>query len=171
MYRLPYLITYAVDILTIAYRMVVGSNELAMVKLLLAHGADPNLHLRAERYKAIELAALTAGTDVIDALIEHGAELQGRQPLQKAACHGRVDIMEHFLNRGVDINGIPDNEDVYDDDVVGTALHTAATYGQKDVVVALLGRRADKGLRNSDGKTALEVAEGKGHTDIAGLLR
>lgn len=151
--------------------MVVASNRLAMVKLLLAHGADPNLHLRAERYQAVELAAFTAGTDVIDALIEHGAELRGRQPLQQTACHGRVYIVEHLLDRGVDIDGIPDNEDVYETDVVGTALHTAATYGQKDVVVALLGRGADKGLKNSEGKTALELAEGKGHTDIAGLLR
>lgn len=74
---------------------------------------NPNLHLRAERYKAIELAAFTAGTDVIDALIEDGAELPGRQPLQLAACHGRVDIVEHLLDRSVDVDGIPDNEDVY----------------------------------------------------------
>jgi len=52
-----------------------------MLKFLLVNGADPNLNLRAEHLKAIELAALFAGPDVIDILIEHGAQLRGRQPL------------------------------------------------------------------------------------------
>jgi len=152
------------------FRANVASSRPPMLKFLLEHGADPNLNLRAEHLKAIELAALFAGTDVIDILIEHGAQLHGRQPLQNAARWGRIDIVEHLLDCEVDIDGIPDNEDIYETERIGTALHAAVTAGQKGVVVTLLKQGANKSLKDSEGQTAWEIAREKKSTDIMRLL-
>jgi len=81
-----------------------------------------------------------------------------------------MDMVEHLLDCGVDIDGIPDNEDMYETERIGTALHAAVTGGQKDVVIKLLGRGANKSLKDSKGQTAWDIAREKEFTDIMGLL-
>lgn len=51
-----------------------------------------------------------------------------------------------------------------------SALHEAARQGHLNIVQWLLGTGADKDLKNSEGKTAGELAAEKGHQQIAQLL-
>lgn len=51
-----------------------------------------------------------------------------------------------------------------------TPLLTAASLGNEGVVKVLLGAGADKSLKNSDGKTALDFARSEGHSTTAKLL-
>lgn len=77
---------------------------------------------------------------MIDILIDYGVQLQGRQPLQEAAMIGRVNITERLLDRGVDVNGIPDSDDIDFLGIcrLGTALPNAARYDKKDSATTLL---------------------------------
>lgn len=51
-----------------------------------------------------------------------------------------------------------------------TALIAAASWGQTEVVKRLLDAGADKSVRNEKGKTALDIAREKRHTQIVALL-
>jgi ankyrin repeat protein len=50
-------------------------------------------------------------------------------------------------------------------------LHLAAYFGQRDIVQSLLDKGADYRAINRDGRTAMGLAQEKGHTDIVGLFR
>ena len=50
-------------------------------------------------------------------------------------------------------------------------LHIAAWNGHVRVVELLLGAGADKNMLTNDGRTALALAETRGHTEVADLLR
>lgn len=145
-------------------------NEVVTVEFLLRRGADPNLNIRAERWISIEFAALSAGPEIIDVLLRYGARLQGQETLQVAASRGRIGTLEHLLDCGADIDGIGENENVYPTDRLGTALHSAVMYNEKDCVAVLLRRGADRSLEDSEGKTALEIAQEEGRTEIVQLL-
>jgi hypothetical protein len=49
---------------------------------------------------------------MIEALLDTGAHLKGRSVLRIAAREGRLDVTALFLERGVDINEFPKNEDL-----------------------------------------------------------
>jgi ankyrin repeat protein len=51
-----------------------------------------------------------------------------------------------------------------------TALHVAASLGLVDVVQFLLKEKADRGIRSSDGKTAIDLAKSKNHKEVVELL-
>ena len=52
-----------------------------------------------------------------------------------------------------------------------TALMAASQYGERECVELLLGGGADPALKDKEGKTALDKAEGNGHAEVAALLR
>ena len=52
-----------------------------------------------------------------------------------------------------------------------TALHAAAERGSRPLAELLLFRGADVALRTVDGRTAAELAEAKGHRELAAWLR
>ena len=52
-----------------------------------------------------------------------------------------------------------------------TCLHIAAWNGHVRVVEVLLGAGADKSLLTYDGRSALALAETRGHREVADLLR
>lgn len=85
---------------------------------------------------------------------------------------GRINIIERLLDRGVDINGIPDSDaiDFWGIGRLDTALDHAVRYDKKDSVITLLRRGADKSLKDSEGQTALDIAEEKGYQDVIHLL-
>ena len=51
------------------------------------------------------------------------------------------------------------------------ALHSAALSGHLELARVLLDGGADASARADDGLTPLEIAEAKGRTDVAALLR
>jgi ankyrin repeat protein len=52
-----------------------------------------------------------------------------------------------------------------------TALHAAAQHGDKPMVEVLLKHGANPNAKNDEGRTPDEVAEEKGHIDVAERLR
>ena len=70
-----------------------------------------------------------------------------------------------LLDRGVDIDEVPDNPhiDAYDRaQGLKSALGVAAAYGRVQMVRLLLERGANEEIRDTLGRTALEIAEMRG---------
>ena len=143
------------------------------MEYLLTHGANPNANLRGDLYTALEIGAMFASPAVLSLLLEHGAKLEHRSALNKAAQAGRLDVIKLLLDKGAAIDAIPDNENIPDlvrQNGVGTALHDAAEAGKADVVRLLLERGANKLVKDTAGHTAREVALKNGHDECAKLL-
>ena len=76
--------------------------------------------------------------------------------------HAELPIAEMLLAEGAAVNA---------GDGMMTPLHAAATADQPEMAKWLLANGARIGLTNFDGKTALEVAEARGHESVVGVLR
>ena len=72
----------------------------------------------------------------------------GWAPLRVAAIHGRSDVVQTLLEKGMDVNAENNRGE--------TALHVAARYGKSDVVRTLIDKGADVNAENNRGETALQ---------------
>lgn len=153
--------------------MCVGANYQDMVEFLLSRGADPNRNVAGDSSRAIELGACSASIPTLEALLNAGAELTGRSALSNAAGKGRSDIVAYLLDRGAGINEIPDNTDINNhrrEYGLKNALCEAAWKGQPTVMELLLRRGADPSVKDSKGRTAMELAQLQGNGACVGIL-
>ena len=78
--------------------------SLELVQLLMTHGADPKL-------LPVELVLTTPDTQWLEMMLDAGAspEVEGQRSglniLQLACLHGREDLVQLLLNRGVNVDG------------------------------------------------------------------
>lgn len=90
-------------------------------------------------------------------------------PLTLAAYNGRYEMVEALLKRGANVNHQTKNG--------YSALIFAAMVTHKNMdnalktVRLLLAAGANKSLRNSEGKTAYDIAAGKNATELTSLLK
>ncbi len=82
-------------------------HDLAGVRYLLAHGADPN-HRGRWGFTALQHAiARDNDRAIVELLLDHGAdataETEGRSAVARAARRGRGDLLELFARRGVPV--------------------------------------------------------------------
>ncbi len=120
-----------------------GANSNAMVK---RGSGGISLHLVNDR-KIAEL------------LMQHGAivdqkDSYGTTPLYRALfTHHYFDLADCLIEKGADVN------QRVDDNKNSTLLHEAVWGGLCFIVEFLLEHRADRTLRNNEGKTPLDLAE------------
>jgi ankyrin repeat protein len=153
--------------------IAIGRNNQDMVKYLLSRVAEPNANTTIGASRALEAAAYRASLPILEALLDAGAELKGRRALPTAAGEGRTDAVAFLLERGADINEIPDNDDMYENERglgVENALCQAAWRGQTDAVELLLERGADWSVKDTKGRSAWELAEMAGHASCTQIL-
>jgi ankyrin repeat protein len=134
-----------------------------VVRLLLEHGADPNL--TGGRGKTpLQIASEADGSDeVIALLLQYGANEDGllwhcSTALQEAAFTGRDTIVALLLDRGANVNQIAGQ--------YSTALCAAAYCGHVKVVRRLLSNGADVDIKNDHGWTATAFAFVQGHGHV-----
>lgn len=143
--------------------------------------ADPALvRERHEGATALHFAAIGNGTQVVDVLIERGADLDAKDdefhatPVGWANEGGRTSMVHHLVERGAKVDlhraaayGLTDHvrrllrehpERVDQKDRYGTPLHEAVLWGHADIVELLLRHGANPGLRAHNGRTPLQVA-------------
>ncbi|MFD5177248.1 ankyrin repeat domain-containing protein [Nocardia sp. NPDC058379] len=122
-------------------------------------------------------AYLYAGAEGFDEILEpalrHGADLRsvnryGGTALIPASEHGHVSTVRMLIAAGVEVNHVNTPR--------WTALQEAIVYGDgsqryQETVTALLDAGADPGIRDAEGRTALQNAERKGQDAIVALLR
>lgn len=86
-----------------------GHNKIAIAKLLLARGADPNI-ATDENNTPLQAAAYHGFTEMVKLLIEAGADVNaaetryGHSPLMMAARKGHGDVVKLLLDAGADRN-------------------------------------------------------------------
>lgn len=144
----------------------VGQNEL--LRILLSNGQDPNKQT-GRGWSPLMLASAEGHLSAVDILLSNGANPNaenylGRTALMYASRYGYFDIARKLIEHGADVNPIHE---------VGKCppLLAAAEYGHCDVVSLLVEKGADLYCKNKDGKTALDLAMGAGHGEVAKMLR
>ncbi|MEM9597987.1 MAG: ankyrin repeat domain-containing protein [Acidobacteriota bacterium] len=139
--------------------------QLGILKLLLAAGADPNPV--GDGASPLWNAAASGILRAIELLLAHGADPNAwgtydEPPLARAALNGHVEVAQALLNSGAAVDGR--------DDEGGTPLMFAVTDGSLDMIELLVERGADVNLANADGETALTRARESRKLKIAQFL-
>jgi len=176
-----------------------GHGDVAdLVGFLVAHGAEVNAADR-EGQTPLHMAAGTGNMRAIELLVAHGATIDqgdgtGRTPLHWAAIFDQIaagkmllkkgasanvrskvgltplhwaaktEIAEVLIKNGADLN-------VRGSHAGWTPLHHAVSFNRLGIVRVLVRNGADVNVVAKDGKTALDIAEGAGHREIASFLR
>ena len=119
-----------------------------------------------EGHTPLHVAVKADHTEAVKALLAGGAGVEvtdssGFTALHLAALHGRAGAVPLLLKSGADVNGKAQG---------WTPLHRAAWGGDTATVKALLAGGADVDVRDTNGKTAQQIALQRGHGDIAPFL-
>lgn len=140
-------------------------DRVELVRLLLEHGADPNIGVRRDSLgrfaPALSLAAWTASPGVIDLLLKAGADPSkpnnmGDLPIHYAARGGNLENVRHLLKLGADVHS-RNHEGV-------EPMTMAAYNGFVEIVRILVGNGGDP-------EQALREAIHTGQTEVADYLR
>jgi ankyrin repeat protein len=144
--------------------------DLDNVKLLLAHGADPNKAPNTQANTPLAAAVTFGYADVCQTLITAGAtatlkEATGINLLHWAAITNRPALIPLLVEAGASVNAV--------DDFGYTPLMYAATidFGDAQTVKALLRSGADPNKRNDDGRSPREQASYFHHSTLEAALR
>lgn len=139
-----------------------------MVIWLIDHGADPNRRCDWD-YTPASLAIYTAPLELIDSLLERGADPLHGELLQYAIIREAPDalaVVRRLVEKGAPIDDIKYKNDprsyyLREPLGLGTPLHRAAEGGQVDIVKYLLELGADPLKLDSKGRTPRFWAEKK----------
>lgn len=120
------------------------NDDLEMVKILLAAGADPNVTTREGSITPLFMACTNGDAAMIEALIKAGADAKsvksnGTTALMTAAASGSVDAVRVLLDHGAEINAKESAREQ-------TALMFAAALNRDAVIKLLLARGADANI-------------------------
>jgi len=166
-------IKYQGDALAIA----IHYNKADVVRLLLNSGAHPRENEGSQGNTTLGDAAVTVrgSPDIISMLIESGVEIKESRALELAARAGRKDNVLCLLEKGADVDEVPDIEWWYvskkhREEGLGSALHAAASQGHSEIVSLLVEKGADIYLEDSLGRTALRRAVLGMHPYAAAVL-
>lgn len=124
----------------------------------------------SDGFTPLGLAAFSKRREAVHLLLEHGADpsRHSRNSFSFAPLHSAVaddsdvEIARMLLDAGAPVDARNGQG--------GTALHTAAFTGHRQIVELLLERGADAHATRNDGKTPAGIARERGHIAIAGLL-
>ncbi len=168
-----------------------ASGDIEIVKLLLAHGANPRL-ATSDGQGPIILATMarTGGTGFPNArmagvaappreAVENVAE--GQRDGKGARVNPTVELIRLLAASGADVN-LMSKRHFLQRTRGGSALHYATRAGNKEAMAALVDLGIHVNAKDEDGLTALDYAMGRGYTpflqlpqgprkDLADLLR
>ena len=121
-------------------------------------------------FTPLHFAAFFGEESVARVLLEHHADAGAAannpmqvMPLHSAAAARNLAIARALLEHGAPVNARQQKG--------WTALHAAAQHGDQPMVELLLKYGANPNAKNDEGRTPDEIADEKGHVDIAERLR
>jgi ankyrin repeat protein len=147
-----------------------ATGDLDRTRQLLAEDPARANAFASDGFHPIGLAAFFKRREVVDLLLERGADPappsanpQAFTALHSAAASdaGTRDmaIVRALVEAGAPVNARSGSGT--------TPLHTAAFLGDADVAELLLSRGGDPRIASNDGKTPIDLAREKGHTELA----
>ncbi len=142
--------------LLITTRSTKMDEAIAMAKLLLKAGANPNAENKLG-VKPLHWASARGQENMVTLLLEAGADPKARDqnnddltPLHWATEEGHLIIVKYLVTANADIEA----KDRHDN----TALHLAAMKGHLSIICFLLEAGADREAQNKDGHTPRDIA-------------
>ena len=147
-----------------------GNSE--AVKELLKRGAQAAKCKESPLFTSIQqsLSNPAGHLDVVKLLVESGVDIEARDKnygcsalVYTAAFTPRIDILDYLLSCNPDVNSQDNNG--------RTALVHALLDGKKEMAQKLIYRGANVYMASTYGEVPLDLAEEKGFTDIADLIR
>jgi cytohesin len=143
-------------------------NVEAATYFLTAAEVDVRGVLDADMYTALHYAVNKNYTDIVQSLLERGAnynaqDKDGCTPLHTAARKGNFECVKMLLTKGA-ASSIKTTRYFH------TPLHLAAVNGQQDIVKILLEKGADVFAQDKDGCTSLHYAAKNGFKEVVLML-
>jgi ankyrin repeat protein len=146
-------------------------DRLDVARLLVALGADPDA-LDDRHDTPWLVTGVTGSVPMLEILLPAGPDLTirnrfGGVSVIPAAERGHVDYVRRVVQTGTDVNHV--------NDPGWTALLEAVVYGDgsppyQEIVRILLDAGADPGIRDANGRTALDHAVAQGQEAVAAII-
>lgn len=143
-------------------------NALAMIELLLDHGADPKVTNARTGLTAVAMAARRGRRDVLDAFARRDIPIdprdleldmtQGGRLLAEFAGNGNTAGVRELLEAGVPVDALYVGDAYFGIAPDSTALHVAAWRARPETVRALIAHGACLNVRDAHGRTPLMLA-------------
>lgn len=138
-------------------------NHIEIVELLLAHDANVNYTEKAYNRTVLHVAAHFNNTEIINLLIESGADLNprstlndaGETPIYWAARRGYSDAVEILINAGANIDTQTTDRGLTP---LMRTLEADSNSVGSEVITLLLERGTNPNLQDNNGDTALHYA-------------
>jgi ankyrin repeat protein len=140
--------------------LAVQQQQVPVVKFLLEHGANPNIHYPASNTTMpLHLAAGQGDVEEARLLLEHGADVNGIEqnnstPLIYAIGGTSKEMVELLFAHGASIHEKPGYWSTFQNWALGA--------GDTNIAALLLAHGADVNAKDGDGKTALHFATQQG---------
>ena len=140
--------------------LAVQQQQVPVVKFLLEHGANPNIHYPASNTTMpLHLAAGQGNVEEARLLLEHGADVNGIEqnnstPLIYAIGGTSKEMVELLFAHGASIHEKPGYWSTFQNWALGA--------GDTNIAALLLAHGADVNAKDGDGKTALHFAAQQG---------
>jgi ankyrin repeat protein len=155
-----------------ALRAAAERNDLAAFESLVRQGADVNAR-DPQQDSAFLIAARNGHAAIVRLAIAAGADIRalnryGSTALMGPAYRGHVETVRVLLATPIDIHHV--------NNLGWTALLEALTLGtdstaHREIVRLLIERGCDVNARDRNGANALQIAEQRGHAEVARMLR
>jgi hypothetical protein len=154
-----------------ALLLAVTHDRLAVARLLVALGADPDA-LDDRHDTPWLVTGVTGSVPMLEVLLPARPDLTirnrfGGVSVIPAAERGHVDYVRRVVTTGIDVDHV--------NDLGWTALLEAVVYGDgsaayQEIVRILLAAGADPGIRDAQGRIALDHARERGQQEVARIL-
>lgn len=138
-----------------------------VVRVFLAHPGTDLESRAANGNTALMMAAFKRNRPAVESLLARGAAVNqpGWTALHYAAASGDEDIVRLLLARGAQVDAVsPRSSGAY------TPMMMAAREGHDGTALILIAHGADRLRKNSEGLTAIELAERAGKPRVARAL-
>jgi len=96
--------------------------------------------------------------------------IDGSSDIDKLQVDRNISLADFFQKSGITFEDLRNNLNSQNEDG-DSWLHMAVKEDKPELVRGLVAEGIDKDLENNDGKTALQIAEEKGLSDIIELLK
>ena len=151
----------------------IENGDLEAAQIALRNGADVNKMWFESPYQTpLMIAASEGKKELAKLLVQHGAEVNtkdhlGDTALMWAANGDHLNVVEFLVEHGANVNAATTGPI----SPGSTALMYASQKGYVNLVKYLIKHGAKINAKNTNGDTALSIAEKNGHMEIARILR